>query len=250
MKNSEIRKEARTKLQGKWGTAVGISLAYFLITFIFSYLCQNYPIISILFTIINIPLGFGIFISFMKLINNENVEIFDFVKYSFHNFGKAWNLYFRQILKLLLPSILFIVVFVLIFVLSTMMIAFSVTSTDSTGLIFAILGLCLSLIPLSIWLCVKSLLYVLAYPIAYEKPELSAKDVVEESGRLMKNHRWKFVGLTLSFIGWEFLAVLTFGIGMLWLFPYVQISIICFYKYLANKNTSNDIKTEVVEEKE
>ena len=250
MKNSEIRKEARTKLQGKWGTAVGISLAYFLITFIFSYLCKNYPIFSILFTIIHIPLGFGIFISFMKLINNENVEIFDFVKYSFHNFGKSWNLYFRKILKLSLPLILIFILFILTFMLSIMLITFYTTNINSLELFLAIFISCLSFISLNFWLYSKSLLYVLAYPIAYEKPELSTKEVIEESARLMKNHRWKFVGLTLSFIGWEFLAVLTFGIGMLWLFPYVQISIICFYKYLTDENTSNNIETEVIREKE
>ena len=48
----------------------------------------------------------------------------------------------------------------------------------------------------------------------------------------MKGHRGKYILLQLSFIGWIILSVFTLYIGMLWIFPYMQISMICFYEAL------------------
>ena len=55
----------------------------------------------------------------------------------------------------------------------------------------------------------------------------------------MKGNKGNCFVLTLSFIGWAILAALTFGIGMLWLMPYIQVSMVCFYEHIINKN-SND----------
>lgn len=70
------------------------------------------------------------------------------------------------------------------------------------------------------------------YIIAAENPEMSSKEVVQKSREIMTNNRAKLFFLELSFIGWAFLAGLTFGIGLLWLAPYMQVARISFYKYL------------------
>ena len=49
----------------------------------------------------------------------------------------------------------------------------------------------------------------------------------------MKGNRGNCFLLELSFIGWALLGVLTFGIGYLWLMPYMQIAMVCFYDRLA-----------------
>ncbi|MBQ6716502.1 MAG: DUF975 family protein, partial [Clostridia bacterium] len=41
----------------------------------------------------------------------------------------------------------------------------------------------------------------------------------------------------LSFIGWDILAVLTLGIGNLWLTPYRQAAQAAFYLDLASSNS-------------
>ena len=65
---------------------------------------------------------------------------------------------------------------------------------------------------------------------------MTGKEIVEESARLMKGNRWRFFWLGFSFIGWAFLSAFTLGIGMLWLLPYMMISIIFFYEELAGKS--------------
>lgn len=105
----------------------------------------------------------------------------------------------------------------------------------------AIMGvLMIAMWVVSIWATCKGLLYVLSYYIAYDNPEMTAKDAVQKSEDLMKGNRWKFFVLQLSFIGWAILACITFGIGYFWLIPYMMITFICFYEALLNKNNGDN----------
>ena len=54
----------------------------------------------------------------------------------------------------------------------------------------------------------------------------------------MKGNKINYILLNLSFIGWAILAALTFGIGMFWLTPYIQVSIIAFYRALKPKDNT------------
>jgi len=47
-------------------------------------------------------------------------------------------------------------------------------------------------------------------------------------------HRWKLFCLGLRFIGWILLCLLTFGIGLLWLWPYMGVSYARFYDDVAD----------------
>ena len=99
----------------------------------------------------------------------------------------------------------------------------------------------------SIWATTKSYYYKLAYILAAENPELSSKEAVLKSEELMAGNRAKLFFLELSFIGWIILSAFIFGIGLLWVVPYIQFATIAFYKFL-NGNNSN-VKAEVITEK-
>ena len=60
----------------------------------------------------------------------------------------------------------------------------------------------------------------------------------------MQGNRAKLFYLQLSFIGWSILVAFTFGIGMLWLTPYIQFAIIAFYKYVSGNNSAVEVKVE------
>jgi uncharacterized membrane protein len=49
----------------------------------------------------------------------------------------------------------------------------------------------------------------------------------------MKGNKWRFFCLTLSFIGWNMLGILTLGIASIWVVPYEQAAIAAFYKEIA-----------------
>lgn len=77
---------------------------------------------------------------------------------------------------------------------------------------------------------IKSLAYALTPYVAKDHPELSADDCIHESQEMMRGHKWELFLLLLSFIGWILLSILTLGIGMLWVVPYVQVSMAHFYE--------------------
>lgn len=48
----------------------------------------------------------------------------------------------------------------------------------------------------------------------------------------MDGFKAKLFFLDLSFIGWHFLSIITFGIGYLWLTPYISATKAAFYQNL------------------
>ena len=77
---------------------------------------------------------------------------------------------------------------------------------------------------------VKAFSYAMTPYILEEHPELSAGEAIDHSRAMMKGHKFDLFWLLLSFIGWGFLCLFTFGIGYLWLTPYMQTSVAAFYE--------------------
>ncbi|MCI3927173.1 DUF975 family protein [Paenibacillus sp. TRM 82003] len=74
--------------------------------------------------------------------------------------------------------------------------------------------------------------YSMAFFILHDNPGMSAMDALRQSSEMMKGHKGKLFVLYLSFIGWGLLAIITFGIGFLWLLPYMTASLAAFYEQL------------------
>ena len=105
--------------------------------------------------------------------------------------------------------------------------------------VYTILWMLLLIIPGII----KAYSYVLTPYILKDHPELKFNQAIEESMRLMNGNKMKLFLLDLSFIGWFLLCLLTFGIGFLWLHPYVYTAHAAFYEDLV-KNEAECIKAE------
>lgn len=252
MVSSDFRLDARKKLEGKWKKVVCMTLVYMLIFFIISLIENNLPdsmsaIISIIVTIIEVPLGFGLIIALFKVFHDEEVGPFDFFSLGFNNFKKSWAITWRIFLKMIVPVILIIVSYVLITLGMIGMLATSFYSSPSASSLgfLSIVGFILLIVSM-IWAITKSYYYQLSYLVAIDNSELTSKEAVEKSAELMEGKRWKFFCLQFSFIGWAILATITFGIGFLWLIPYIQFATISFYKF-ANGINSN-VEAEVVED--
>lgn len=256
MTSSEFRTEARKNLAGKWGKAALISLAYFFFFFVLNFIQGLFDddsilntIMSIAIFIIEVPLSLGLVIAFVKLYNNTEVKAFDFLTVGFNNFSKSWGIFFQTFLKVLIPVILVIVSVIVLFlglsgsIFSAAILASGGTSSSAVFYILLIIGL-IGYIASIIWATTKSYYYLLAPIIVAEHPELSAKEAVEESEKLMNENRAKLFWLQLSFIGWSILCAFTLGIGYLWLVPYIQFASIAFYKYLSHDSQPIETTTE------
>lgn len=238
MPPSEIRKDAREALRGKWGKAVCIVLVYFVFTFAIGFIqglfkkgSAIYTIIDLAFLVISIPLSFGLIISFMKLKRDEEVSCFDFFKDGFSRFAKSWGIWFHTLVRLLLPMVCLVLIIILMAVLTSA----NTLHPKTLNIVLVIASVALYIATI-IYVVTRALLYALAYNIGYDNPELSSKACVLKSEALMKGNRGNYFLLELSFIGWAILACFTFGIGFLWLFPYMQVALVCFYEKIAKPN--------------
>lgn len=66
------------------------------------------------------------------------------------------------------------------------------------------------------------------YVIA-ENPDLTAREALKESKRIMKGNKWRLFCLELSFFGWMLLSLITFGIALVYVAPYQQAALAAFY---------------------
>lgn len=268
MPPSEIRKDAREALRGKWGKAICIILVYLLVSYALSNIigklviglslfishfidgflkgggiffcvlfCLSYSIIT------TVPISFGLIISFMKLKRGEKVKVFGFLEDGFSNFKKSIGIWAHTLLKLLLPIVCLILIIILMAILMGIN---AINGSASVSIGLAILAVVLYIATL-IYVVSRSFLYVIAYNISYDNPELSSKACVLKSEALMKGNRGNYFLLELSFIGWAILACITLGIGMLWLLPYMQVATVCFYERVAKpevKKIEKEVKIE------
>ena len=76
---------------------------------------------------------------------------------------------------------------------------------------------------------IVALMFSQAFYILAENPNKGIFECLEESSNLMHGYKWELFVLQLSFIGWELLAVLTFGIASLWINPYQKVTEANFY---------------------
>lgn len=93
------------------------------------------------------------------------------------------------------------------------------------------IGFILLIIPgiiVSIGLCMAP--YILK-----DDPQISAMDSLMKSWQITKGHKMEIFWLGLSFIGWIILGLVTFGIGLILVAPYMETSFAHFYEDLKNQ---------------
>jgi len=84
---------------------------------------------------------------------------------------------------------------------------------------------------------VKSYAYAMTPFLLVDNPNMTAKEAIAASIELMDGHKGELFILGLTFIGWDFLAILSLGIGYLWLNPYKNAAYAAFYRELIrNRN--------------
>ena len=80
---------------------------------------------------------------------------------------------------------------------------------------------------------VKAYSYAMTYFIAKENPDLTAEQAILASMKMMSGNKMKLFLLDLSFIGWIILSIFTFGIGFIFVAPYMANARAAFYEELA-----------------
>ena len=205
--NSELRAQARERLEGQWGTFVLMTFLMLVIQTILQipgYIGSlleilspenvlaslSFSNISNILSLLALPLSWGLTVSLLRNHREESVDLENLFD------GFRGGRYTRVFCALFLVH-LFTFLWTLLLIIPGIMKAFS---------------------------------YALTPYIIMDEPELTARQAITRSCEIMEGRRWKLFCLYLSFIGWGILSLLAFGIGFLWLAPYMNASIAAFYE--------------------
>lgn len=205
--NSELRAQARERLEGKWGTFVLMTFLFYVIQALLqipgsvgdlfkvlspenALTSESLSTLSVMLSLLALPLSWGLTVSLLRNHREESVDLENLFD------GFRGGRYTRVFCALFLVN-LFTFLWTLLLIIPGIMKAFS---------------------------------YALTPYILLDEPELTAKQAISRSCEIMQGRRWKLFCLYFSFIGWGILCLLTFGIGFLWLAPYINASIAAFYE--------------------
>ena len=75
--------------------------------------------------------------------------------------------------------------------------------------------------------------YSMVNYIIAENPGITAREALERSKDIMDGNKFRLFRFYLTFIGWELLVALTFGIASIWVTPYMNASFAAFYRDIA-----------------
>lgn len=109
-------------------------------------------------------------------------------------------------------------------------------STLKLSWLYGSLAALLLLFPVALFV---RILYSQVFFIMLDFPELTARECLSRSRQMMKGHKWRYFVLLLSFLPWTFAAFFTCGIGMLYVYPYRQQTLACFYLDLVGGGQSD-----------
>ena len=234
-KINDLKDQALATLKGKWGSFVGLTFIYMLIyslcLFIamfgtifegssFTGLAATFSFIGSILMVLLIPIGYGYIVAYMHASRQDlPAEVGDlFYGYRAGQFRHVLGTYILMMLVVMASAIPY---FILVGVMA------GLGQIESHYGLFILISMFL-MIPIY----VVALTYAMVPLLMRDDPELTAKETLTKSRLMMQGHKWEFFILLLSFIGWSILSVFTFGIGYLWLAPYICMTYTKYYEQL------------------
>ena len=86
--------------------------------------------------------------------------------------------------------------------------------------------------------------YSQTFYIMLDHPDMSPTEAIRASKQLMRGHKFEYFSLQLSFFGWAFLSMFTFGLLDIWLQPYMQVTFAGYYNALINWRKPEPVSAE------
>ncbi len=223
--NWELNTQAREILRGRWGLAVGFCVLLFLIQIGI----QMFPYVGgIAGLILSGPLQLGVVIFFLTFIRAGRAEI-GMLFAGFKNFGSA------------LAAYLLVLLFVLLWVLAP--VAGGAVIGLALGAVFggiagspveglaagALVGAMIGNIFGLVLGILAQMSYFQTFYLLADNPSIGAMGAIRTSRDIMAGHRGRLFCLGLRYFCWSLLCLLTFGIGFLFLVPYMSVGYARFY---------------------
>ena len=211
----ELRKRAWEKLShGNYWTSVLVTLAVSIANGVAGVFTSG-------------PLAYGSSKFFLCTQRNQDAN-FEMLGDGFNRYGKTFLTGLALMLFMFLWSLV-IIVPQIIFSVCLVWIRMDMAQTIVPSILALV---CAAIMAIMCWLpIVKSLSYRMTFYVMVDF-NLSGRKAISKSVELMKGYKAKLFRLGLSFFGWYLLSSLTFGIGAIFLAPYVEATVAEFYAEL------------------
>ena len=82
--------------------------------------------------------------------------------------------------------------------------------------------------------------YTLVFFLIIDYPDENPSQLLSKSKALMKGNRLNYLYLQASFLGMYLVGILSFGVGMLWVNPYVKMAVTKFYLLLIGEKNETE----------
>ncbi len=93
---------------------------------------------------------------------------------------------------------------------------------------------------------IAAISYSMTFYILAENPSITANEAIDMSKKMMYGYKMKMFGLSLMFFLLGILCIFTLGIGFLWLYPYMQVTMAKFYEDIKGGSQSESPKVEPI----
>jgi uncharacterized membrane protein len=192
---AELKRHAKDQLKGKWGLAIGSIAVIILIQIVFNIISrcvEDNTILFIIITLVSMIVSSAMGTGTCRLSLN----------YAYDDKQPAFADIFSGFQVILKVIGLFILLAIIILVGTILLVI--------PGIIF-------------------SYMFSQAYYILADDNSKSIIQCLKESAGMMKGYKFKYFVLLLSFLGWTILGLIPLGIGLLWVMPYMNVTVASFY---------------------
>lgn len=233
----ELTASARAGLQGVWGRSICVMVVYMLIMAAL----EMVPVGGWLLQLITAPpLVVGMHLYFIRTIRRQDNPF----HLLFEGFDRFWTALAAYLLVLLIVLAWFTLC---VAVSSVLLIGVSGMAFPPSGVGMWLAGVMMLVLFAGLFylqLRFAQVLYLIA-----DNPSIRILESLRRSGQLMEGNYLRLILLWLRFAGWFVLGLLTLGIGMLWVMPYMAAATAAFYDDLARCASSEwiEIPTELPE---
>ena len=226
--NKTYRGRALNSLEGKWSKAVIATLIYLAISMgvnwtITAPMGNNWVMsysTEFIWTLLCLPLGWGFSIYFLNLIREDDIS-----------YGRLFDGY-KDFLRIFIAGLLMFLIYIILLGCPALIIVILFDKTPMFWYSAIFIIFIIIYIPIIIFSAIISLMLSQTFFILKDNSNISAIDAMIKSGAMMKGHKEDLFFLYLSFTGWFILCILTFGIGILFLYPFVEATQAHFYEDL------------------
>lgn len=236
----KIKDKALSKLEGNYITPILAIITYGIIMAIFmgvSYLIYNENMFTFFDIIITGLLYMGMLEITIKIAKGKKAKFSDL----FNRTDFFWKTVAITIILITFTLLCVILEYISFKSLAT----FTIYQTDMSPLIsgtMLLVGVLLCAAIATFYIVLMVSLSQVFY-ILYDNENMPVLDILNRSMDLMEEHRLDYIIYALSFAGWIIVGIMTFGLLLFWVVPYIMVSSALFYDELIKLEKKENKKT-------